>query len=107
MTSSRRSKKIARDKRALVASGEPGRANTHMPTKSVTADVALLNIITAIKRDQGMLEKELRVKVRAARRAGVSWQRIGAALGVTRQSVEERFGPYPPGVKVPPQKKIS
>jgi hypothetical protein len=34
----------------------------------------------------------LRHVVREARRAGVTWQRIGEVLGVTRQAAQSRFG---------------
>ncbi|MFF5262568.1 hypothetical protein ACFY4C_26835 [Actinomadura viridis] len=39
----------------------------------------------------GSLEVELRVWVRELRRRGVTWARIGQALGITRQSAWERF----------------
>ncbi|MCL2732487.1 MAG: hypothetical protein FWE15_20985 [Actinomycetia bacterium] len=35
---------------------------------------------------------ELRASVAAAREAGDSWTVIGAALGVSRQAAQERFG---------------
>lgn len=37
-------------------------------------------------------ETALRLSVRSARRAGASWDDIGDALGVTRQSASRRFG---------------
>jgi hypothetical protein len=40
-------------------------------------------------------EKRIRVEVRKARRAGVTWQEIGEGLGMTQQGASKRFGPYP------------
>ncbi|AXH98065.1 hypothetical protein [Ornithinimicrobium avium] len=37
-------------------------------------------------------EDELREAVQAARDAGDSWTIIGAALGITRQAAQQRFG---------------
>lgn len=110
MTNRKRARALKRaaTDRVLVMSGEPGRALGYMPTKSVRGDVALLNAITLLKRNRVDLEKSLRIQVRAARRAGVSWERIGAALGVSRQACEKRWGPYPiDAPKVPRRKSVS
>ena len=37
-------------------------------------------------------DQQLHDAVTAARQAGVTWAAIGAVLGVTRQSVQKRFG---------------
>ena len=37
------------------------------------------------------VEADLRAWVQELRRRGVTWSRIGAALGITRQSAWERF----------------
>ncbi|HET9898685.1 MAG TPA: ClpX C4-type zinc finger protein [Streptosporangiaceae bacterium] len=37
------------------------------------------------------VEKRLEIWVRKARERGITWTRIGAALGITRQSAWERF----------------
>lgn len=39
------------------------------------------------------LEREIFVCVSAARAAGVPWSMIGAALGITKQSAQQRFTP--------------
>ncbi len=41
-------------------------------------------------------EASLRNWVAAARRAGLSWEDIGATLGVTRQAAQKRFAPSEP-----------
>ena len=40
----------------------------------------------------GQAERELTLAVADARAAGVSWQGIGDALGITRQAAQQRFG---------------
>ena len=57
-----------------VGSGDPG--------SGLGACVALHPLAERIEADQ----------VRAARMAGWSWQQIGDALGVTRQSVHAKYG---------------
>ncbi|HET7665039.1 MAG TPA: hypothetical protein VFK56_02960, partial [Mycobacterium sp.] len=43
-------------------------------------------------RDLAAAEKELREAVTAAREAGDSWTVIGAALEISRQAAQQRFG---------------
>ena len=38
-------------------------------------------------------ERQISDAVDAARRAGISWKRIGAELGVTAQAAQQRYGP--------------
>jgi hypothetical protein len=57
-----------------VGSGDPG--------AGLRATVALHRLAERIEADQ----------VRSARRAGWSWQQIGDALGITRQSVHAKYG---------------
>ena len=45
--------------------------------------------VLALRRLAAQVEAQ---QVLAARRAGWSWQQIGDALGITRQSVHARFG---------------
>jgi DNA-directed RNA polymerase specialized sigma24 family protein len=51
-----------------------------------------LDRLEAIRVARGSLAGEEREQVRTARVAGATWEEIGAALGVTRQSVHERYG---------------
>jgi hypothetical protein len=82
----------ARDKRRRTGVGAPKKK---FPTKELVADVSIENLLTISKREVVEAEQALRRNVREARRAGVSWQRIGDALGVTVQAAQKRYGPYP------------
>jgi hypothetical protein len=103
-----RKRSRALKQRALDPSGvKPASPLAHMPTKSLRRDVALLNALTVIRSQQNGLDRDLRLRVREARRAGASWERIAAALGVSRQACEKRWGPYPVDhPKVPRQKPL-
>ncbi|WP_087486277.1 hypothetical protein [Brachybacterium massiliense] len=48
--------------------------------------------IIAAREGLDAAEEELAAAVLAARAAGDSWTMIGAALGVTRQAAQQRFG---------------
>jgi hypothetical protein len=73
----------------------PSAKHVHVPSKTLRGDVALLNMLTAIKQESVDLDAKLTREVRRARRAGVSWERIGAALGISVQAASQRWGPYP------------
>ena len=47
----------------------------------------------ALARAQG--ERQTGEAVLAARRAGVSWKRIGAELGISAQAAQQRYGSVP------------
>ena len=51
-----------------------------------------LRRIQAARANLSAAEDELRKAVQAARDAGDSWTIIGAALDVTRQAAQQRFG---------------
>ena len=40
-------------------------------------------------------ERQVGEAVLAARRAGISWKRIGAELGISAQAAQQRHGPVP------------
>lgn len=51
-----------------------------------------LAIVAASARAEAEVDTLLRRSVAAARAAGVSWARIGARLGMSRQAAQQRFG---------------
>jgi len=55
-------------------------------------DAAHFRRIIAAQRNLAAAEQELRDAVRAAREAGDSWTVIGAALDISRQAAQQRFG---------------
>lgn len=48
--------------------------------------------LAAVVRRRQALEDEIRLTVSAARAAGLTWAQLGAALGVTRQAAQLRYG---------------
>ena len=62
------------------------------PSTHPARDAASFRRILAARRDLAAAERELREAVRAAREAGDSWTVIGAALDITRQAAQQRFG---------------
>ncbi|WP_232835561.1 ClpX C4-type zinc finger protein [Actinocorallia populi] len=69
--------------------GEP--APPRFPGWETLTDEQMLDRIPRISAVVDQVEAELRLWVRELRRRGVTWARIGAALGTTRQSAWERF----------------
>lgn len=64
------------------------------PSRHPARDATSFRRIIAAKRDLAAAEKELREAVRAAREAGDSWTVIGAALEISRQAAQQRFGEH-------------
>jgi hypothetical protein len=64
--------------------------------RKVQREVSGVSALALLKKQMDSTEREVRVQVRRARRAGVPWSAIGEALGVSQQSVSKKFGPYPP-----------
>ena len=62
------------------------------PATHPARDAASLRRVIAARAGVEAAERELREAVRAARSAGDSWTVIGAALDVTRQAAQKRFG---------------
>ncbi len=52
---------------------------------------AVLHRIEAARADRDRADVEVAAAVRAAREAGASWQMIGDALGVSRQSAHVKY----------------
>ncbi|HET7668190.1 MAG TPA: hypothetical protein VFK56_19415 [Mycobacterium sp.] len=62
-----------------------------LPEWAAMSDDELLERIPVIASSAVNIEAGLRDRVHELRDRGVSWARIGAALGMTRQSAWERF----------------
>jgi len=62
-----------------------------LPEWASISDDELLERIPFIASSAANIEAGLRDRVHELRDRGVSWARIGAALGITRQSAWERF----------------
>jgi hypothetical protein len=56
-----------------------------------TSDEDLLALLPKVASAQAQAERQLTTWVGKARGRGITWTRIGAALGMTRQSAWERF----------------
>lgn len=77
----------------ILATGREQRdsAEPDMPSWSTMSDEAMLNRLALIAASAQQIEDALESWVIELRRRGTSWARIGAALGMTRQSAWERF----------------
>ena len=64
-----------------------------LPEWATLSDDELLQRIPFIAASAANIDAGLRDRVHELRDRGVSWARIGAALGMTRQSAWERFSP--------------
>ena len=64
-----------------------------LPEWASLSDDELLQRIPFIASSATNIEAGLRERVHELRERGVSWARIGSALGMTRQSAWERFSP--------------
>ncbi len=62
-----------------------------MPIWESWSDDQMLDHIPRMAVVAAQVETDLRSWVRELRRRGVTWSKIGAALGITRQSAWERF----------------
>lgn len=74
---------------AQAADAEP----PSLPEWASLSDDELLQRIPFIAASAANIEAGLRDRVQELRGRGVSWARIGTALGMTRQSAWERFSP--------------
>ncbi len=64
------------------------------PSTHPARDAASFRRILAAENGLAVAEQELRDAVSAARQAGDSWTVIGAALDITRQAAQQRFGDH-------------
>ncbi|WKR23223.1 hypothetical protein AIF0345_3202 [Actinomyces israelii] len=62
------------------------------PARAPARDAAGFRRIIAARKRLAEAERELHDAVAAAKDAGDSWTVIGAALGVSRQAAQRRFG---------------
>ncbi|MFF4779184.1 ClpX C4-type zinc finger protein [Microtetraspora fusca] len=74
----------------LAAPAEPEPV-AEIPWPDRTSDEQILELLPRIAAVSAQVEASLQVWVDRLRDRGVTWARIGAALGMTRQSAWERF----------------
>ena len=75
----------------LVKDRKTAGASPRVPVWEQVDDEALLAHLPRIEAVRDQVDDDLRAWVAEARRRELSWDRIGAALGMKRQSAWERF----------------
>jgi hypothetical protein len=75
----------------ILAAGEASRDEATIPHWQTLTDDEMLELLPSIASVATQVEDNLRVWVQRLRDRGVSWARIGSALGMARQSAWERF----------------
>ncbi|GIH22307.1 hypothetical protein Aph01nite_06170 [Acrocarpospora phusangensis] len=77
---------------ASIIEGSPtSPARPRVPVWESLTDEEMLNHIPRVAAHIEQAEADLRAWVQELRRRGVTWAKIGEALGVTRQAAWERF----------------
>lgn len=76
---------------SIVAEYRPGPVELRMPMWGELTDAEMLERLPRVASVADQVEADLRMWVMELRRRGVTWARIGEALGITRQSAWERF----------------
>jgi ribosome-binding protein aMBF1 (putative translation factor) len=76
---------------AVIADKRSSDATPRVPLWEQIDDKALLDHLPRIEAARDQVDDDLRAWVSEARRRELSWDRIGAALGMRRQSAWERF----------------
>ncbi|WP_435190182.1 ClpX C4-type zinc finger protein [Streptomyces sp. bgisy126] len=76
---------------SIVAEYRPGPAELRMPMWGELTDAQMLERLPRVAAVADQIEADLRMWVTELRRRGVTWARVGQALGITRQSAWERF----------------
>ncbi|MBN2085090.1 MAG: hypothetical protein JW748_07670 [Anaerolineales bacterium] len=61
--------------------------------ENVTDSASLLRLVEATSEAVELCEKLQRSAIHQARRMDIPWSEIGAVMGITRQAVQQRFGP--------------
>jgi ATP-dependent protease Clp ATPase subunit len=74
-----------------VIANKPAGTKRDMPVWAGVDDDGLLSHLPRIEAVRNQVDDDLRAWVGEARRRGLSWDRIGQALGMRRQSAWERF----------------
>lgn len=74
-----------------VIAGKPAVVPQLLPWEQVTSADEVLASLPRVAAAGAQVEQNLTGWVRRARELGVTWARIGTALGMTRQSAWERF----------------
>ena len=74
-----------------VIAGKPAVVPQLLPWEQVTSADEVLASLPRVAAAGAQVEQNLTGWVRRARELGLTWARIGAALGMTRQSAWERF----------------
>jgi ClpX C4-type zinc finger len=75
----------------LIENTPPSAEPRELVPELKLSDEELLAHLPRIAAASTQVEQQLTGAVRQARRQGITWTRIGAALGMTRQSAWERF----------------
>jgi hypothetical protein len=65
-----------------------------------------LDLIDLTAQSAEEIAQLLQSAVTSARQAGVSWERIGKQLGMSRQAAQQRFGRYLDGIDSPPSDEM-
>ena len=79
----------------LASSAEASGDGALGPAWQELSDEEILAHLPEISRVGSHVEEQLRHWVGAARQRDISWSRIGAALGITRQTAWQRFKEVP------------
>lgn len=70
---------------------QSGAGPAALPWKDTLSDDEMLDHLGRVAAASAQVDESLQVWVETLRSRGVTWARIGAALGMTRQSAWERF----------------
>jgi hypothetical protein len=76
---------------AIVKEYTENPVEVRLPVWGSLSDEQMLEHIPRVSAVADQVAADLRSWVRELRRRGVTWARIGAALGITRQSAWKRF----------------